>query len=116
MTIARGEIWTVGLDPTVANEQGGVRPCVVVSAARFSRLPIAQAIVVPLTSRDRGLAHHISVLDDGGLTRPSWAMCEAVRAVSVQRFGTLIGRAEPTTIRALSEQIALWFSEDDLTP
>ncbi|MGH3626989.1 MAG: type II toxin-antitoxin system PemK/MazF family toxin, partial [Sciscionella sp.] len=83
----RGHIWSVALDPTLANEQRGTRPCVVVSGNRFNTLPIHQAIVVPLTTRERGFPHHIHVVDDGGLNRPSWAMCEAVRAVSTQRFG-----------------------------
>ncbi|MGH3960385.1 type II toxin-antitoxin system PemK/MazF family toxin [Mycobacterium sp.] len=58
------------------------RPCVVVSADRFNRLPIRQAIVVPLTMGEHGFPHHISVTEDGGRGRASWAMCEAVRAVT----------------------------------
>lgn len=96
------------LDPTVANEQRGTRPCVVVSIARFNALPIRQAIVVPLTSRDRGLPHHIPVTDDGGLDRASWAMCEAVRAVSTRRFGRRIGAADPGAVDLVVEQVAMW--------
>ncbi|MGH3446364.1 MAG: hypothetical protein ACRDP4_01940 [Nocardioidaceae bacterium] len=39
-----------------------------------------------MTTRERGFPHHIAVVDDGGLNRTSWAMCEAVRAVSTQRW------------------------------
>ncbi|MGH3934079.1 MAG: type II toxin-antitoxin system PemK/MazF family toxin, partial [Pseudonocardiaceae bacterium] len=49
--------------------------------------------MVPLTTRERGYPHHIAVTEDGGLNRSSWAMCEAVRAVSLERFGRLIGTA-----------------------
>ncbi|MBV8541154.1 MAG: type II toxin-antitoxin system PemK/MazF family toxin [Pseudonocardiales bacterium] len=83
MSVARGQIWSVELDPTTANEQRGTRPCVVVSIDRFNALPIRQAIVVTLTTRERGFPRHIAITDDGGLNRPSWAMCEAVRAVSL---------------------------------
>ncbi len=31
MRVAHGQVWSVTLDPTVANEQRGTRPCVVVS-------------------------------------------------------------------------------------
>jgi mRNA interferase MazF len=91
--VGHGQIWSVTLDPTVANEQRGTRPYVVVSVDRFNALPIGQAIVVPLTTRERRFPHHIPVTDDGGVNRPSWAMCEAVRSVSVERFGQFIGTA-----------------------
>lgn len=106
--VRQGEIWPVAPDPTVANEQRGVRPCVVVSSDRFNALPIRQAIVVPLTTRDRGLPHHIAVVDDGALQRPSWAMCEAIRAVSTRRFGALIGKADHSTLHEITRQLALW--------
>jgi mRNA interferase MazF len=51
------------LDPTVANEQRGTRPCVVVSTDRFNTLPIRQALAVPLTTRERGFPHHIAITD-----------------------------------------------------
>jgi mRNA interferase MazF len=108
LKIQQGQIWSATLDPTVANEQAGVRPCLVVSADRFNSLPIRHAMVVPLTSRDRGLPHHLPVFDDGGLNRASWAMCEAVRAVSSQRFGRLIGTANIETTDAVIRQIAAW--------
>lgn len=108
MRVGRGHIWTVGLSPTVANEQAGTRPCLVVSVDRFNALPIRHAIVVPLTTRDHGLPHHIPVTDDGGLDRLSWAMCEGVRAVSTRRFARLIGTADDPTLDRVGEQLALW--------
>lgn len=108
MTVQRGHIWSATLDPTVANEQRGTRPCLVVSSDRFNALPIRQAIVVPLTTRDRGFPHHIPVGDDGGLNRASWAMCEAVRAVSTQRFRSQISAATDETLNKVIEQLGRW--------
>ena len=108
MRVAHGQVWAVTLDPTVANEQRGTRPCVVVSIDRFNALPIRQAIVVPLTTRERGFPHHIAVTDEGGLNRQSWAMCEAVRGVSLERFGQFIGTANSVTVAAITDQLALW--------
>jgi mRNA interferase MazF len=105
--VARGQVWLMNLDPTVASEQAGTRPGVVVSADRFNSLPIRHAIVIPLTTRDRGLPHHVAV-DDGGLERPSWAMCEAVRAVSIARFDRLLGVASRQTLDAISRRLTLW--------
>jgi mRNA interferase MazF len=110
MRVERGQIWPVSLDPTVGSEQRGIRPCLVVSGDRFNALPIGHAIVLPLTSRDRGLPHHISVTDDGGLKRPSWAMCEAVRAVSTARFGRLISTAARQTVDQVTAQLTLWLA------
>ncbi len=112
MMVRGGHIWSVALDPTVANEQRGTRPCIVVSGDRFNAMPIRQVIVVPLTSRDRGIPHHIAVEDDGGLSRPSWAMCEAVRAVSMQRFGLLISTAATMTLGQVIEQLTLWLASE----
>jgi mRNA interferase MazF len=112
VTVLRGHIWLVTLDPTIANEQRGSRPCIVVSTHRFNSLPIRQAIVVPLTSRERGLPHHIPVVDDGGLDRLSWAMCEAVRAVTTQRFGPLISTATEETLTRITDQLSLWISSN----
>ncbi|MGH3523441.1 MAG: type II toxin-antitoxin system PemK/MazF family toxin, partial [Mycobacterium sp.] len=59
----------------------GTRPCVVVSADRFNRLPIRQAIVVPSTKGERGFPHHISVTDAGATGRagPCARRCEPSR-------------------------------------
>ncbi|MGH3504819.1 MAG: type II toxin-antitoxin system PemK/MazF family toxin [Nocardioidaceae bacterium] len=101
----------MSLDPTVANEQRGTRPCVVISSDRFNALPIRHAIVVPLTTRERGFPHHIAVADDGGLDRESWAMCEAVRAVSTRRFGQPVSTATDETVRAITDQVTLWLPD-----
>lgn len=111
MRVLQGHIWSVTLDPTVANEQAGTRPCIVVSTDRFNRMPIRHAVIVPLTTRERGFPHHIRVVDDGGLIRPSWAMCEAMRTVSTQRFGRLLGTASPETTAAITRQLALWLDQ-----
>ena len=115
MRVRRGQIWLATLEPTVANEQRGVRPCLVVSSDRFNALAIRQAIVVPLTSRERGFPHHVRVVDDGGLNRASWAMCEAVRAVSTQRFEREISTATDDTLDRVTDQLTLWFTADGRT-
>lgn len=89
------------------------RSCLVVSGNRFNVLPIRQAIVVPLTTRERRFPRHIPIADDGGLNRPSWAMCEALRAVSTQKFGRQIGVATHDTLDKITEQLTLWLGDGD---
>jgi len=78
----------------VGHEQQGRRPAIVVSNAHYQRLVRGLVLVVPLTTRDRGLAHHVSIANPG-LTSPSWAMTEQVRAFSVDRIAKVAGFAAP---------------------
>ena len=87
-----------GLDPVVDNEQAGTRPCLVISADAYHAMPIGHVIVVPVTTRDRGLPHHIALDDDGGLDHASYAMPEAIRAVSTRRLRRLLGESAPDTL------------------
>lgn len=52
---ARGQVWTVDLNPVRGHEQAGHRPCVVVSADQFNRGSADLVVIVPLTSRYRPL-------------------------------------------------------------
>lgn len=81
------QVWWVDFGTPVGHEQGGVRPAVVVSSTTHCRFPIGIALVVPLTTRDRGLDHHVRIASaESGLPRPSWARTEDITAVSVERF------------------------------
>jgi len=68
--VERGDIYLVGLDPTVGHEQQGRRPVMIVSPASFNRLTKAP-VVVPITSggnfaRSAGFA--VSLADAGTKT------------------------------------------------
>jgi mRNA interferase MazF len=47
LTVKRGDIWLVNLDPTVGAEIKKIRPVVVVSANDLGKLPIK--LVAPIT-------------------------------------------------------------------
>jgi mRNA interferase MazF len=84
------QVWLVDFGQPVGREQGGVRPAVVVASELHCRFPIDMTIVVPLTTRDRGLPHHVRIASpSSGLERPSWARTEDVTAAST---GRLTGR------------------------
>lgn len=81
------QVWAADLSPTSGNEQGGHRPCVVVSSSLHCAFPIAMAIVVPLTTVDRGLPHHVPVNSaSSGVETPSFARTDDIRAISERRF------------------------------
>ena len=90
----------------IGHEQGGVRPAVVVGSTTHCRFPIDMALVVPLTTRDRGLDHHVRIGSaESGLPQPSWARTEEIMAVSTARFTrpAPMGTASPDEVRALSD-------------
>lgn len=89
-----GEIVLVGFDPVVGNEQGGLRPALVVSTAGYGRLVADRlAVVCPVTTRDRQLPHHVPITaaSPHRPNRPSWVMCEQPRTVSSRRLGRRLG-------------------------
>jgi mRNA interferase MazF len=104
--LAPWQVWLVDFGTPIGHEEGGVRPAVIVGSATHCRFPIGMAIVVPLTTRDRGLDHHVPVhSSSAGLARPSWARTEDITSVSVQRFvrPQPLGRVSATEIEQLSE-------------
>jgi len=98
----RGEVWLAALDPVGPSEQGGTRPVLVVSTNAFNAWPVGLVIVVPITTRDRGFAHHILV-GGGGLDRPSFAMPEYLRSVAQRRLQRRLGTAERSTMGTVDD-------------
>lgn len=100
----RGEVWLATLDPTRGREQRGTRPVLVLSVDRFNEGPADLAIVLPFTSRDRGIPTHVPVRPpEAGVDRPSYVLCEAIRTLSRRRFHKRWGRVgEDTLLRVES--------------
>lgn len=95
----RGEVWLATLDPTRGREQRGTRPVLVLSADLFNEGPAELAIVLPLTSRDRGIPNHVPVRPpEAGVDRPSYVLCEAIRSLSLKRFHKRWGRVGEDTL------------------
>lgn len=97
--IERGSVWLADLDPVARGEQGGTRPVLVVSAESFNRWPVGLVTVVPITTKNRGFAHHVPVRD-GGLDRLSYAMPEYMRSISQRRLKRQLGQASASTTMA----------------
>lgn len=100
----RGEVWLAALDPVVAGEQGGTRPVLVLSTAAFNRWPVGLVVVVPVTTRERGFAHHVPV-SGGGLEHTSFAMPEYVRSIVQRRLRRRLGTAEPASVSAVADWV-----------
>lgn len=108
--LAPWQVWLVDFGNPIGHEEGGARPAVVVGSATHCRFPIGMAIVVPLTTRDHSLDHHVRISStESGLARPSWARTEDITAVSTERFR----RPQPLGVvtAAEIERLSEWLRE-----
>ena len=110
MSISRGEIWRVSLDPTIGAELRKTRPVVVVSSNAIDVLPIK--MVAPLTEWKDYLAQniwHVKVAPDStnGLTKVSAVDTLQLRGVDTQRFVQKLGSVSPSVMRSIVAAIAV---------
>jgi mRNA interferase MazF len=104
----RGDVWLVDLDPTQGHEQAGTRPALVVSAERFNRSRAGLVVVVPLTTRERGIPLHVTVEPpEGGVRTRSYAKVEDVRSISIDRLQRQWGSVERRTLEAVADRLRI---------
>src|SRR5687768_15555182 len=100
----RGEVWVALLDPTRGHEQSGRRPCLVVSVDPFNQGPAGLVVVLPITTRDRGIPWHVHVdPPEGGLRARSFIKCEDVRSISKERLGDRYGAVSDATLASMED-------------
>ncbi|MCJ0872290.1 type II toxin-antitoxin system PemK/MazF family toxin [Streptomyces sp. AP-93] len=81
------QVWYADLSPVIGSEQAGRRPVLVVASPTHAAFPIPMTIIVPLTTKTRGLDHHVPINSpESGLDRPSWARTDDIRSISEQRL------------------------------
>jgi mRNA interferase MazF len=105
---SRGEVWLVDLNPVRGHEQAGRRPALVVSADDFNRGAAGLVIIVPMTTRERGIPLHVSVdPPEGGIKRRSFIKCEDVRSVSEQRLVRRFGVVSRETVALVADRLRI---------
>jgi mRNA interferase MazF len=103
---SRGEIWWVDLDPTRGHEQAGRRPGLVLSVDSFNHSPAGLVVVVPVTTKAKGISLHVEIAPpEGGVKQPSFAKCEDLRSVSKQRLSARLGKIKPQTLAAVELRV-----------
>jgi mRNA interferase MazF len=104
----RGEVWLLDLNPTQGREQAGSRPALVISVDQFNHGPAELVVVLPITSRYKGIPLHVGLTPrEGGVTRESFIKCEDVRSVSIERFARRWGRVSPATLMAVKDRLRI---------
>ncbi|MEW6701854.1 MAG: type II toxin-antitoxin system PemK/MazF family toxin [Bacteroidota bacterium] len=68
-------------------EQSGIRPALVLSVDFFNYGSAGLAVVIPITSKKKGIPLHIPVSGkETGLKVESFVKCEDIRSISKDRF------------------------------
>jgi len=104
----RGEIWLAELAPTRGHEQTGCRPVLIISENTFNRGPADLVIVLPVTSRVRGIPTHVPITPpEGGLKTPSVILCEGVRSIAKERLLQQFGCVSPATLAEVEDRLRI---------
>lgn len=100
MTLKRGMVIDVNLDPTRGAEKGKVRPCVIVTNNVYNeRVPVIQAVPITAWSeRKNRIRTNVELLpnDQNGLSKKSVADCLQTRPID-HRFRLLKIRGQLTS-------------------
>lgn len=102
----RGEIWLAELDPTRGHEQGGRRPCLVISNDALNEGPAGLVVVLPITSKDKRIRFHVPLHPpEGGVKTTSFIKPEDIRSISKERLIKRMGAVSPATRKTLADRL-----------
>ena len=105
---SRGEIWFLNPDPTQGREQAGSRPGLVISVNEFNYGPSDLVVILPVTSKAKGIPFHVPLAPtEGGVRQASFVKCEDVRSVSRSRLIERWGMVAPETLAAVEERLRI---------
>lgn len=96
--LRRGTVVWARLDPSSGREQAGHRPTLVVATDAYLNAVTTLAIVLPVTTTDRGWPNHVLLRGGTGLTAGSWAMTEQPRTISRSRITGVCGAVDEATM------------------
>ncbi len=110
MTLDRGTVVLVELDPTVGREQQGMRPCVAVSDPSVNaaqRFPLIA--VVPVTGT-AGVGALYPALSPGtsGLTKTSYALIDHLRSIDKRRIRRVYGQLSSSELAGIDQGLELF--------
>lgn len=110
MSLDRGRVVLVDLDPTQGHEQRGRRPCVVVSDPAVNldqRFPLIG--VVPITgTAGEGALYPPLAPGASGLAKTSYALVDHVRAVDKRRVRRAYGRLPENELTNIDDGLKLY--------
>lgn len=110
MTLERGTVVLVELDPSLGHEQRGVRPCIAVSDPAVNadqRFPLIA--VVPVTGTPgEGALYPPLAPGASGLTKPSCALTDHLRSIDKRRIRRIFGQLSGAELAAIDQGLELF--------
>lgn len=110
MTVDRGTLVLLELDPTVGHEQRGVRPCICVSDPAVNadqRYPLIAVVPVTGTPGEGALYPQLAV-GASGLVRTSYALIDHLRSIDKPRIRRVFGRITDDELIAVDQGLQLF--------
>ncbi|MGB2983300.1 MAG: type II toxin-antitoxin system PemK/MazF family toxin [Candidatus Bipolaricaulia bacterium] len=105
---SRGQVWQVNLSPTEGHETHGTRPCLIATVDRFNHGPAGLVVVLPITSREKGIPFHVLVVPpEGGLTKRSFVKCEEPRCISKDRLVEHVGEVSSEVMEEVADYLRI---------
>ena len=110
VTVDRGTVVLVELDPTVGQEQRGVRPCVAVSDPSVNADPRFPLIAVVPVTGTAGVGALYPALSAGtsGLTKASYALVDHLRSIDKRRIRRIFGQVSPSELADVDQGLELF--------
>ena len=110
MTLSRGSVVLVSLNPTRGHEQKGVRPCVVVSDPEVIMDQRFQLLaVIPVTgTAGEGILYPSLEPGKSGLKKRSFALVDQIRSVDKRRVMRVFGKIASSEQSAIDTGIRLF--------
>ena len=111
----QGDIWLIGLDPSVGAEMKKTRPCLIINSDTLGRLPLK--IIAPITDWKVHFVNYpwmVKIVPSGqnGLIKESAVDCFQIRSVSVERLTASLGSVEPSIIAQVQEAVSKVLNSD----
>ena len=79
-----------------------------ISVDLFNQGPADLVVVLPITSKAKGVPLHVEIAPpEGGVRAPSYIKCEDIRSASKGRLGKFLGRVSPDTLHEVEDRLAI---------
>ncbi len=103
------DIWIASLDPATGSEPGKTRPVVILQSDILHQAKHSSTIVCAISSQTKELFSilrlSINPTANNGLKKPSYIICDQIRAIDTIRLQERIGRLDEDTIDKLNTSI-----------
>jgi mRNA interferase MazF len=107
VSVARGEVWLVVLDPTVGSEIKKTRPCVIISPSEMHD-HLRTILVAPMTTQSRPVPFRIPVRFD---EKDGLILLDQIRSLDRRRLVRRLGTIDRRTLRVTLGRLQDIFAE-----